>query len=193
MFEYPDGATLLDPDEMEGLIPTHVVNRRQLNALEQQNIAQASLWLATAKMGNINTENNLRKLHKQMFLQVWNWAGTFRKTGKNIGVEAYQIGTELRNLCDDVDTWIEFSSYPDNEIAARFHHRLVYIHLFPNGNGRHARLATDTLLRRQLKQPAFTWGRESIDKPSDVRQRYISALREADEGNYQRLLEFVSS
>jgi len=90
MFDYPDGATPLDPDEMEGLIPTHVVNRQQLNELEQYNISQAELWLLTARFRKINTEANLRKLHSQMFSQVWRWAGKFRQSGKNIGVEVYQ-------------------------------------------------------------------------------------------------------
>jgi len=190
-FEYPDGATPLDPDEIDGLIPTHVVNRGQLNELEQQNIAEAELWLMTARLGKINTERNLKKLHVKMFGQVWSWAGAFRKTGKNIGVDAYQIAVELKNLCDDLDTWVEFSTYPDDEIAARFHHRLVYIHLFPNGNGRHARLATDVLLMKDLKQDRFSWGRGIIENSGDVRSQYISALREADRGYYKPLLDFV--
>lgn len=190
-FEYPEGATPLDPDEIEGLIPTHVVNRGQLNELEQQNIAEAELWLMTARLGKINTEKNLKKLHVKMFGQVWAWAGTFRKTGKNIGVDAYQIAVELKNLCDDLDTWVEFSTYPDDEIAARFHHRLVYIHLFPNGNGRHARLATDILLMKHLKRDRFSWSRGIIDNAGEVRSQYISALREADRGYYKPLLDFV--
>ena len=190
-FEYPEGATPLDPDEIEGLIPTHVVNRGQLNELEQQNIAEAELWLVTARLGKINTERNLKKLHVKMFGQVWAWAGTFRKTAKNIGVDAYQIAVELKNLCDDLDTWVEFSTYPHEEIAARFHHRLVSIHLFPNGNGRHARLATDILLMKHLKQNRFSWGRGIIDNTGEVRSQYISALREADRGYYKPLLDFV--
>lgn len=191
MFQYPEGATPLDPDEIEGLIPTHVVNRDQLNELEQQNIAEAEIWLMTARLKKINTEHNLRTLHKKMFGQTWKWAGVFRKTGKNIGVDAYQISVSLKNLCDDVDTWIEFSSYPADEIAARFHHRLVYIHLFPNGNGRHARLAADILLMKQLGLPRFTWGSGIIDHAGEVRSQYIFALREADRGDYQSLLDFV--
>jgi len=191
IFEYSEGATPLDPDEIEGLIPTHVVNRGQLNELEQQNIAEAELWLMTARLGKINTAKNLKKLHVKMFAQVWRWAGTFRKTGKNIGIEAYQISVALKNLCDDLDTWIEFSTYPDDEIAVRFHHRLVYIHLFSNGNGRHARLATDILLTKHLKKNRFSWGRGIIENAGEVRSQYLSALREADKGYYKPLLDFV--
>lgn len=195
IYKQPAGATPLNPDEIEGLIPTHIVNRDQLNELEQENIIQAQIWLHSARFSKVNTAEFLRKLHKQMLGQVWRWAGAYRQSGKNIGVDAYQISASLKNLCDDVDTWIEFSSYPNNEIAVRFHHKLVFIHLFPNGNGRHARLATDVLLTKQLKERAFTWGRESIDgnidKEGEIRSRYISALRKADAGDYSNLLAFV--
>lgn len=191
IFESPAGATLLDSDEIEGLIPTHIVNRDQLNALEQDNIAQAELWLITARFKKINSEVSLHKLHVHMFSQVWNWAGSFRKTDKNIGIDAYKISVELKSVCDDVDAWIEYSTYPVDEIAVRFHHRLVYIHLFPNGNGRHARLATDILLTKQLKQPRFTWGSGIINQSGEVRKQYINALKNADKGNYQALKKFV--
>ena len=195
MFEYSDGATPLDPDEIEGLIPSHIVNRGQLDELEQQNIVAAQIWLSTSRIPKINDHNNLRTLHQKMLGNVWRWAGTFRMTAKNIGVEAYQIAPELRNLCDDVDTWIKHSSYPPDEIATRFHHKLLLIHPFPNGNGRHARLATDTLLSKQLNANAFTWGSASIgkniNKECDVRNQYIHALRKADRGDYQALLGFV--
>ncbi len=118
---------------------------------------------------------------------------SFVRREKNIGVEAYQIGTELKNLCDDVDAWIEHDSYPVDELAARFHHKLVKIHAFPNGNGRHARLAIDVLLTKQLDEKAFTWGSASIEKEGDVRKKYIEALRQADRGNYHALFYFVRS
>lgn len=193
LYDYPDGATPLDPDEIEGLIPTHIVNRDQLNELEQENITQARIWLDTAKFKKINTDVNLRKLHKQMFSNVWKWAGIFRKTEKNIGVDPLHIAVDLRNLCDDVDAWIEHKSYPADEIAVRFHHRLTQIHPFPNGNGRHARLATDVLLRKQLGEKPFSWGSGSIENVSDTRTAYIDALREADKDNYQPLMRFVRS
>jgi len=185
------GATPLDPGEIEGLMPTHLVTRDQLNELEQENIIRAQLWLRSSRFSKVNTADFLRALHKQMFGQVWRWAGEYRQSGKNIGVDAYQIAVSLKNLCDDVDTWLAFSSYSKLEIAVRFHHRLVFIHLFPNGNGRHARLATDVLLTKQLGEPAFSWGQESIDREGNIRSRYIAALRKADAGDYSALLAFV--
>lgn len=194
-FQQADGATPLDPDEIEGLIPTHIVNRGQLNELEQENIIQAQLWLDSSRFSKVNDAVFLRNLHKQMFGEVWRWAGVYRKTAKNIGIEASQMSVALKDLCDDVDAWIAFATYPADEIAVRFHHRLVFIHLFANGNGRHARLATDVLLSKQLGADAFNWGRASftgdIDQASDIRSQYINALRQADGGDYSALLTFV--
>ena len=122
--------------------------------------------------------------------RVWTWAGTWRQTGKNIGVEVFQIPTSLKDLLDDTAYWIQHNTYEIDEIAARFHHRLVFIHPYPNGNGRHARLATDLLLRSLDRRP-FTWGSETFTHPSDIRARYVEVLRAADKYDYAPLLGFV--
>jgi Fic-DOC domain mobile mystery protein B len=128
-----------------------------------------------------------------MFGHVWRWAGLYRKTGKNIGLPAWQIATELRTLCDDCVFWIEYDSYPFDEIAARFHHRLTAIHPFANGNGRHARMMTDIILVHLLKQPRFTWGSGNLVNAGDCRKQYVEALRAADRYDYGPLLAFVRS
>ncbi len=192
-FEYPEGATPLDPDEAEGLLLPHITNRSELDRWEQDNIAEAEAWAFRRKQKDLLCEEFARRLHRKMYGNVWRWAGDFRRTGKNIGVECWSIGPELRNLLADVATWIEFGSYPPDEIAARFHHRLVSIHLFPNGNGRHARLMTDLLFVQVLGRPRFTWGRENLVRAGDCRQRYIGALRAADRHDYAPLLGFVRS
>lgn len=192
-FEYPEGATPLDPDEAEGLLLSHITNRSELDRWEQDNIAEAEAWAFRRKQKDLLSEVFACRLHRKMYGNVWRWAGDFRRTGKNIGVDCWSIGPELRNLLADVATWIEFGSYPPDEIAARFHHRLVSIHLFPNGNGRHARLMTDLLLVQVLGRPRFTWGRENLVRAGDCRQRYIRALRAADRHDYGPLLEFVRS
>ena len=92
----------------------------------------------------------------------------------------------------DVRYQIEHTSYPPDEIAVRFHHRLVAIHPFPNGNGRHARLMADLLVER-LGQPRFTWGSRSLVDASTTRQAYIAALQAADARNYAPLLVFSRS
>jgi len=185
------GATPLDPDEAEGLIPTHVTTREELNRLEQENIVDAMQWLSTSRLGSILDEAFIRKLHRQMFGRVWKWAGRFRTSDKNIGVPKAHIGVELHKLCEATKALIEHKSYPPDEIAWRFHHRLVSIHPFPNGNGRHARLVTDMLLERLLHQPPFTWGGMRGVPQGEVRAAYLDALRAADKGDYGKLAGFV--
>lgn len=186
-----DGATPLDPDESEGLIPTHVTTREQLNRLEQENIVEAMHWLETARLKDILDEIFIGKLHQRMFGRVWKWAGRFRTSDKNIGIGKERIGVELRKLCEDTKAQIAHASYPPDEIACRFHHRLVWIHPFPNGNGRHARLITDLLLGKVLRRPPFTWGGMSGVPGDDVRMAYLEALRAADKGDFRRLAEFI--
>lgn len=192
-FDYPTGATPITPDEAEGLLLPHITNRAELNRWEQDNIAEAEEWAFRRKPKDLLSLDFTCRLHKRMFGNVWQWAGKFRKSGKNIGVEYWAIGSELKKLLADVDTWIEFEGYLPDEIAARFHHRLVLIHLFANGNGRHARLMADLLLVHILGRPRFTWGRENLDQIGDCRQRYIAALQAADRRDYGPLLAFVRS
>lgn len=187
------GATPLDSDEAEGLIPTHVSTREELNRLEHENIVEASQWLKTARPKYILDEAFIRKLHQKMFGRIWKWAGKFRKSDKNIGVAWEKIGVELHELLENTKAQIEHKSYPPDEIAWRFHHRLVSIHPFPNGNGRHARLATDLLLERILHRPPFTWGGMSGVPEGEIRTAYLDALHDADKGDYGKLTEFVRS
>lgn len=189
--EYPPGATPLDDDELAGLIPDHVTTRDQVNQLEQANLLIAERWISKARIKRITDPGFLFRLHAKMFGNVWRWAGERRRSEKNIGVVPDQIGIRLLDLCRDVDAWIEHRAYPPDEIAARFHHRLVAIHPFANGNGRHARKAADLLLERVLGNPAFTWGSGTLMEPGETRTRYIEALRAADGNDYAPLLKFV--
>ena len=186
-----DAATPLTPDEKKGLVPSYITLRRELNEAEQFGITEAEEW-AFSRKRDVLDETFLRRLHKRMFKDVWRWAGEFRTTARNIGVEPWQITSMLRNLLEDTNYWISHETYPPDEIAVRFHHRLVLIHPFPNGNGRHARLATDLLLVK-LGQERFTWGRTSLVTPGKTRQQYIAALRAADAHDIQPLLAFVRS
>lgn len=192
-FDYPDGATPLDADEVQGLLLSHITNRGELDRWEQENISEAEAWAFRRKPKDILTIGFLKRMHKRMFGTVWRWAGERRTSGKNIGVDVWQIDTGLQNLCADCATWIECGTYPPDEIAARFHHRLTAIHPFPNGNGRHARLMTDVLLVHLLGQPRFTWGSGNLVDAGDCRQQYINALRAADRLDYSLLLAFARS
>ncbi|HIJ95420.1 MAG TPA: mobile mystery protein B [Desulfuromonadales bacterium] len=192
-FDYPEGATPLDPDEARGLLLSHITNRTELDRWEQENIVEAETWAFRRAPRDILTEDFIKKLHKRMFGTVWRWAGEFRATSKNIGVPAWQITTDLRNLCADCATWIEHGIVVPDEIAACFHHRLTAIHPFPNGNGRHARLMTDVLLVHLLKRPRFSWGSGNLINAGDCRQQYIKAIRAADGHDYAALMQFVRS
>lgn len=190
--KYPEGATPLDPSEMQGLLLPQITTQAELNLWEQRNILEATMWLERSRSSKILTKEYLLALHRRMFGTVWDWAGTCRKTEKNIGVSWIYILVQLKALLDDVGYWIEHSSFVNDEIGARFHHRLVSIHIFSNGNGRHARLATDALLMKILKAPKFSWGAATLEGAS-ARVRYIKALRKADNGNIEELLAFVRS
>ena len=186
-----DGQTPLTHEEREGLMPSYVTLRSELNEAEQANILEAQEW-AHARKRDVLNQRFLNNLHKRMFGNVWKWAGKFRTSVKNIGVDAYKIATELQQLINDVQYWSENNTYEPDEIAARFHHRLVYIHPYPNGNGRHARLAAELLLR-SMDQAPFSWGRKSLTDASKTREQYTTALREADNHDYAPLLKFVRS
>ncbi len=193
-FHYPIGATPLDPDEAAGLVPAHISTQGDLNAWEQVNIAQGDRWAVRQKKRDLLDEGFIRDLHRKMFDKTWKWAGTFRKSNKNIGVDWTQIAVKLRNLLDNTQYQIENRVFDNDEIAVRFHHQLVWIHAFPNGNGRHARLTAD-LLAMRLSRPRLTWGRSeaSIESVGELRNRYLTALRAADQGQPLDLIAFARS
>jgi len=189
--DYPAGATPLDADELASLIPGHITTQAELNEWEQLNIVQGDSW-ARKQRREILNEGFLRQLHKQMFGETWRWAGEFRKSDKNIGIDWLRIGVEIRKLLDDVRYQIEHGSFAADEIAVRLHHRLVSIHPFPNGNGRHARLLADLVVER-LGQSRFSWGSRNLVDASETRQRYIAALQAADAREMGPLMAFARS
>ena len=192
-FKYAKEATPIDPDEAEGLLLTHITTHGELNRWEQDNIVEALAWIDKTKPTNILNEQFIKQLHKRMFGNVWRWAGQFRRSDKNIGVSWDQVPMCLKNMCDDVPVWIQAQNESPEEMAVRFHHRLVWIHPFPNGNGRHARLMADIFMENVLHGSPFTWGKRDLSSTSEYRSRYIKALQEADNGNYIPLLEFAKS
>ncbi|MEQ1930569.1 MAG: mobile mystery protein B [Parvularculaceae bacterium] len=184
-----DAATPLTPDERRQLIPTYIATRAQLNEAEQIGIVDAEEW-AFKRKRDVLEEKFLLNLHKRMFGNVWNWAGSLRMTDRNIGVEFYRIGIELRTLLGDTLYWVEHQTHTPDETAVRFHHRLVWIHPFPNGNGRHARMAAD-VLGVALGRPRFTWGSASLVEAAATRANYVAALKAADANDIAPLLEFA--
>jgi Fic-DOC domain mobile mystery protein B len=189
--EDDDANTPLDADERAALIPSYITLRRELNEAEQVNIAAAMKWLRGRKR-EVLDEGFLRELHKRMFGKTWRWAGHYRTSARNIGVDAYRIGVDLVAALDDTKFWIANSTFPADEIAIRFSHRLVYIHPFPNGNGRFSRLVGD-LLAQQLGQPPFSWGSQSLVDATTTRRAYVAALRAADAHDVSILMAFARS
>ncbi|MBL1320801.1 MAG: mobile mystery protein B [Methylophaga sp.] len=190
--DYPKGATPLEAEELEGLKFSHITTRGELDHLEQANISAGLMWLKRRKDNSILNEQFILKLHTQLFGDVWRWAGSFRHTEKNIGIDPVQISVQLRMLLDDVQFWLDNKTFDPIETAVRLHHRLVYIHLFPNGNGRHARIMADALLEKVYGIAPIDWlAGSDLLQESERRDNYISALQLADRGDYQALLAFV--
>jgi len=187
-----DGTTPLDPDEKEGLKFKHVTTRGELDHLEQANIQSGLQWLENSREKDILTEDYVCKLHRHLFGEVWEWAGTFRRKEKNIDVDPLEIGVQLRLLLDDMRYWIELGTFAPMEAAIRFHHRLVLIHPFPNGNSRHARIMADAILEKLFGEDSIDWsGGHDLQAMSARRTEYIAALRAADQNNYEPLVKFA--
>ena len=195
-YRYIEGQTPIDEEEKRYLIPA-ILTHEDLDRFERENILEARKWVmeksVLASKQNIFTEKFILDLHKRMYGHVWKWAGQYRKSNKNIGVDYSFIQTEFRKLLDDASYWLEHNTYSVTELAVIFHYRLVKIHLFPNGNGRHARLFADVVVAKHGGEK-LTWGSNAdLAVPDEVRKRYIAALHEADAGSYDPLILFAKS
>ena len=193
--DYIDRQTPLDEEEKDGLLIPTIATRGELDEFEQQNIEQAIQWTLgrSFKPAALFTEDFIRTVHKRMYADVWAWAGDFRITNKNIGVAKWQIPSDLKYLLDDAKYWHENNTYPPDEIAVRFKHRIVSIHCFPNGNGRHSRLMADIIIEKIYKLPVFSWGAANLSSEGDTRTAYLKAVKTADKGDYSLLLAFARS
>ena len=188
-----DGNTPLSAEELADLIPS-LATKEELNEWERENILVAREWAIRNRTSPIEmvSDEYIRKLHQKMFDETWKWAGKYRKTEKTIGVPVHEIRDRLGILFGNARFWIENSTYSADEMAVRFHHDLVFIHPFPNGNGRHGRLIADVLVMK-LGRPAFSWGAKDLVKHGDAREKYLAAMKVADAGDIRPLLEFARS
>jgi Fic-DOC domain mobile mystery protein B len=186
-----DDATLVPPDRRADLIPSHIVLRRELDELEQANILTASVWALQRRRDPVR-EAFGRKLHRRMFRNVWRWAGTYRTTDTNLGVDRTFVRPRLYEILQNTRFWIDNKTFPPDEIATRFHHALVSVHPFPDGNGRWSRLMADVLTAR-LGRPRFTWGGCDLGDAAEMRQKYIDTLKAADNHDFTPLLAFARS
>jgi len=192
-FEYIEGQSPLNEDEKEGLLIKTISTREELDEFEQANIQEAIEWSIKTKISReqLLSEDFILFIHKKMFDEVWEWAGTKRKTNKKIGVDKTQISIELQKLIDECNFWIDNKTFSPEEIAVRFSHRLVKIHLFPNGNGRHSRLVADLLISKVFNKPVFTWGHSDLSKNNSIRKEYLEAIHKADNDDYKPLMDFA--
>lgn len=190
-FSYPEGATPLD--DASGLKIKWVKTQRDLNDVEAENIAHATTKYLLRSVPEAKKWFNvsfLQRMHKEMFNEVWDWAGKFRTTQTHPGIRPFQIPVALAHLCDDVQFWCtQESKLSSIEKAAKIHHQLVYIHPFSNGNGRFSRLVADRYLK-SLNHLNPSWPID-LDKDGPLRKHYIQALREADKGSYESLIDFM--
>ena len=192
--ENVDGAPPLDLDELAGLKFKHITTRNQLDELEQANIVKGLLWLKkNISRNDVLTSHFAMDLHKALFKDVWAWAGTYRLTEKNIGIDPFTIPVELRNLLDDLAAWTKFDTYPATEAVLRFHHKLVKIHPFPNGNGRFSRIYADIVAEKYFGIAPIAWGGKDLDIMTQTRKDYINALRVADGGDLSLLLKLYGT
>lgn len=191
--KYEDGQTPLSEEEKEGLLIRSITTHGELDEHEQLNIEEAIKWIINSKFkkDKILTEKFIKTLHKKMLGNVWSWAGEFRKSEKNIGVKWVNIGIELRTLLNDTNYWIENGTYAPDEIAIRFKHRLVNIHCFPNGNGRHSRIMADILIEFIFAKQIFSWNQSNMVKADETRKEYIRSIREGDKGDISHLIKFA--
>lgn len=193
--DYINGQTPIDEDEKEGLLIPTIALRSELDEFEQKNIEEAVQWVLSNSFNpaKVLTEKFIFNLHKRMFGEVWGWAGKFRKTDKNLGIDKWQVPMALKKLCDDAKLWIQQERFSSDEVAIMFKHRIVSIHCFPNGNGRHSRLMADVIISKIYEEPLFSWGAANLVHKGDARSEYLSALRAADCGDYKLLLGFARS
>lgn len=186
-----DDATIVPPDKRADLIPSHITLRRELNELEQENILTASVWALQRRHDPVS-ESFVRKLHRRMFRKVWRWAGKYRTTNTNLGVDRTLIQPRLYEVLDNTRFWVENKTFSPDETAIRFHHALVSVHPFSDGNGRWSRLMADVLTAR-LERPRFTWGGGDLGDAGQMRQKYIDTLKAADNQDFSLLLAFARS
>lgn len=196
LIKIPEGTTPLTPDDMLGLKHKHVGTREQLNELEAANILQGQMWASTLKkptLDSIFDRDFVTNLHKALFGDVWEWAGTFRQRELNIGIDPKNISVDLHNFLEDAKCWVEFKHYDNLELSARIQHRLVQIHPFVNGNGRHSRIFTDIVRVYLFGEKPIKWAYAKLENITEERSSYISGLRKADGGDFSVFIKYLQS
>jgi Fic-DOC domain mobile mystery protein B len=192
--EVKDASTAISLEDAAALKP-NLATQRELDQWEYKNTLAGRAWaLNSRRLKRMDplTEPYIRELHLRMFNETWRWAGKYRTRNPNLGVPHHEIRDRLGQLLGDARHWLENGIYDLDEIAVRVHHQVVFIHPFPNGNGRHTRLLADVIVARGGRVP-FSWGPDNLVAAGAARDEYIKALKQADLGDTQGLLKFARS
>ena len=190
------GATPLTLEDVAGLKIRSITTHGELNEAEAGNIIRGQQWGLRSRLAHLPqmlSDTFMQRLHREMFGEVWEWAGAYRERDTNIGVGHRLIRQELRRAYDDARAWLEHGTYPPDEFAVRLHYRVVTVHPFPNGNGRHARMVAHLVLLRHFKTEPLLWGGGAMRSIDATRQAYIGALVAADHHDFAPLLRFARS
>jgi Fic-DOC domain mobile mystery protein B len=190
------GSRPLDQDDIDQMIPS-LSTQGELNQFEEANITEANAWALNSRVLKNHdplTEPYVRELHERMFNRTWKWAGIYRAKELTIGIPYYEIRNQIPALLGNARDWIDNQTFDLDEIAVRVHHRMVWIHPFRNGNGRHARLIADVIAVKNGREP-FTWGSITLAAAGPGRAEYIRCLQVADANNddIHGLLNFARS
>lgn len=185
---FPAGQTPLDPQELVGLKLKNLKLQSELNLAEAKNIAEAEFWLFT-QSPEIESLEFLQALHKNMFGKVWSWAGVFRTTERNIGIHPWEIRQVLTQVLENLKLRTSLGE-SRVDLAVEFHHQLLFIHPFPNGNGRWARRVTELHCEYLSIQPP-RWIELTQSNAAAYRDHYLAALKAADRGDPNPLKELM--
>ena len=182
-------------DDLSGLLQD-ITTRQELNDAEALNIVNATDWIDNGRIDDPFTATFYRTLHTKMYDEVWAWAGELRsQTGEvtHPGSRPEDVGRDIARVAMDFHR--EWEALNDHDhllpLIARYHHQLVLVHPFNNGNGRWSRLAADAVLQRLANQPPLTWATDTLVVDSAERKAYIAALKKADNGDIAPLFDYL--
>ena len=191
----PIGAT--PGGDTSGLLLEHLSTTTARNAAETEAISRAyDKYVFRARRKKQGTEwltdDFIRRVHADMLGTIWEWAGKYRQTKFNLGVDPHLIREQIKLFTEDFLYWNGTESTMSViEIAARIQHRLTNIHPFTNGNGRHARLITDIFLHSR-KLPIPQWPQiQLMAQGNEIGEQYITAMKKADNGDINDLIQFI--
>ena len=135
------------------------------------------------------SEYLIRNLHKLVTAETdKEWAGNYRNSNviivgsEHTPPDAFEVSIVMGDLIK----WLRGNQKKLHpiELAAIFHHKLVFIHPFFDGNGRTARLAMNLLLMQKSYPMAVMLKND--------RKKYYQTLSRADEKDYAPFVRFIA-